>query len=143
VGSYSPPRAPGTTKERGSGRRPRTSYTACVVEPEVDRKTGWITVQQGVRSRTDIGRAIKPGQRAAVRSKAASTWAGRALMEEQGVPALCRPSFPTHWCTRFFAPRIQESESLDMPEVIYRARRDPDPDCPFGAKEVGRGPCCP
>src|SRR5204863_4184703 len=41
VGSYSPPRAPGRYKGAGVGPSPAYSYTACVVEAEVDRKTGW------------------------------------------------------------------------------------------------------
>jgi 4-hydroxybenzoyl-CoA reductase subunit alpha len=33
--------------------------------------------------------------------------------------------------------------SLDMPEVETILVEDPDPNCPFGAKEVGQGPLLP
>jgi hypothetical protein len=33
--------------------------------------------------------------------------------------------------------------SLDMPEVVTEFIEDPDPNCPFGAKEVGQGPLLP
>jgi hypothetical protein len=33
--------------------------------------------------------------------------------------------------------------SLDMPEVDVALIEDPDPNCPFGAKEVGQGPLLP
>src|SRR6266436_6903969 len=39
VGSYSPPRSPGRYKGAGVGPSPAYSYTACVVEAEVDRNT--------------------------------------------------------------------------------------------------------
>src|SRR5881392_2029202 len=42
VGSYKPPRAPGRYKGAGVGPSPAYSYTACVVEAEVEPKTGWI-----------------------------------------------------------------------------------------------------
>src|SRR5258706_15749514 len=44
VGSYKPPRGPGRYKGAGVGPSPAYSYTACVVEAEVDATTGWITV---------------------------------------------------------------------------------------------------
>ncbi|HKC43768.1 MAG TPA: hypothetical protein VKC64_08060, partial [Burkholderiales bacterium] len=33
--------------------------------------------------------------------------------------------------------------SLDMPEIETVLVEDPDPNCPFGAKEVGQGPLLP
>src|SRR3979411_3203461 len=33
--------------------------------------------------------------------------------------------------------------SLDMPEVFTELVEDPDPNCPFGAKEGGQGPLLP
>src|SRR5262245_18826705 len=44
VGSYKPPRAPGRFKGAGVGPSPAYSYSACVVEAEVDTATGWISV---------------------------------------------------------------------------------------------------
>ena len=33
--------------------------------------------------------------------------------------------------------------SMDMPEVEVMLVEDPDPNCPFGAKEAGQGPLLP
>src|SRR2546421_4665163 len=41
VGSYKPPRAPGKYKGAGVGPSPAYSYTACVVEAQVDAATGY------------------------------------------------------------------------------------------------------
>src|SRR2546422_418646 len=48
VGSYKPPRSPGRYKGAGVGPSPAYSYTACVVETEVDPRTGWITVPKKI-----------------------------------------------------------------------------------------------
>ena len=63
VGSYKPPRAPGRYKGAGVGPSPAYSYTACVVEAEVDPATGWITVPK-IWIAHDIGRDDQPGARA-------------------------------------------------------------------------------
>src|SRR5437764_1073154 len=59
VGSYSPPRAPGRYKGAGVGPSPAYSYTACVVEAEVDTHTGWIRIPK-IWIAHDIGRTINP-----------------------------------------------------------------------------------
>src|SRR5438094_518298 len=60
VGSYSPPRAPGKYKGAGVGPSPAYSYTACVVEAQVDPRTGWITIPT-IWIAHDIASAINPG----------------------------------------------------------------------------------
>ncbi|HEX5477088.1 MAG TPA: molybdopterin cofactor-binding domain-containing protein, partial [Burkholderiales bacterium] len=59
VGSYRPPRAPGRFKGAGVGPSPAYSYTACVVEAQVDENTGWISVPK-IWIAHDIGRTINP-----------------------------------------------------------------------------------
>ncbi len=59
VGSYKPPRSPGRFKGAGVGPSPAYSYTACVVEVDVDKTTGWITVPK-IWIAHDIGRTINP-----------------------------------------------------------------------------------
>jgi 4-hydroxybenzoyl-CoA reductase subunit alpha len=59
VGSYTPPKPPGRYKGGGVGPSPAYSYTACVVEVEVDRATGWIHVPK-IWTAHDIGRALNP-----------------------------------------------------------------------------------
>src|SRR6266850_1780440 len=142
VGSYSPPRAPGRYKGAGVGPSPAYSYTACVVEAEVDRNTGWITVPK-VWIAHDIGRAINPVSARGQVEGSVYMGLGEALMEEQvfrrlppklsgalvhKIPSLLEYKSPT---------------SLDMPEVVTELIEDPDPNCPFGAKEAGQGPLLP
>ncbi|HTM59887.1 MAG TPA: xanthine dehydrogenase family protein molybdopterin-binding subunit, partial [Burkholderiales bacterium] len=59
VGSYTPPKPPGKYKGAGVGPSPAYSFTACVVETEVDPKTGWIHVPK-IWIAHDIGRTINP-----------------------------------------------------------------------------------
>ncbi|MGC2518263.1 MAG: molybdopterin cofactor-binding domain-containing protein [Burkholderiales bacterium] len=142
VGSYSPPKPPGRYKGAGVGPSPAYSYTACVVEVEVDRKTGWITVPK-VWIAHDIGRAINP---VSVRGQVEGSvymGLGEALMEEQVFRRL-PPKLSNALVHKI--PSLLEYKSLtslDMPEVVTELIEDPDPNCPFGAKEVGQGPLLP
>jgi len=142
VGSYSPPRAPGRYKGAGVGPSPAYSYTACVVEVEVDRATGWISVPK-VWIAHDIGRAINPVSARGQVEGSVYMALGEALMEEQVFRRLPRK------LSRALVHKIpsmleyKSLTSLDMPEVVTDLIEDPDPNCPFGAKEVGQGPLLP
>jgi 4-hydroxybenzoyl-CoA reductase alpha subunit len=142
VGSYAPPRSPGRYKGAGVGPSPAYSYTACVVEVEVDRATGWITVPK-VWIAHDIGQTINPVLARGQVEGSVYMGLAEALMEEQifrrlppklsgalvhKIPSLLEYKSPT---------------SLDMPEVFTELVEDPDPNCPFGAKEAGQGPLLP
>ncbi len=142
VGSYTPPRSPGRYKGAGVGPSPAYSYTACVVEVEVDQATGWITVPK-VWIAHDIGRTINPVLARGQVEGSVYMGLAEALMEEQifrrlppklsgalvhKIPSLLEYKSPT---------------SLDMPEVVTELVEDPDPNCPFGAKEAGQGPLLP
>ncbi|HYS77024.1 MAG TPA: molybdopterin cofactor-binding domain-containing protein [Burkholderiales bacterium] len=142
VGSYSPPRAPGRYKGAGVGPSPAYSYTACVVEVEVDRNTGWITVPK-VWIAHDIGRAINPVNARGQVEGSVYMGLGEALMEEQVFRRL-PPKLSNALVHKI--PSLLEYKSLtslDMPEVFTELVEDPDPNCPFGAKEVGQGPLLP
>jgi 4-hydroxybenzoyl-CoA reductase subunit alpha len=142
VGSYSPPRAPGRYKGAGVGPSPAYSYTACVVEAEVDRRTGWITVPK-VWIAHDIGRAINPVNARGQVEGSVYMGLGEALMEEQVFRRL-PPKLSNALVHKI--PSLLEYKSLtslDMPEVFTELVEDPDPNCPFGAKEVGQGPLLP
>ncbi len=142
VGSYSPPRAPGRYKGAGVGPSPAYSYTACVVEAEVDRETGWITVPK-VWIAHDIGRAINPVSARGQVEGSVYMGLGEALMEEQVFRRL-PPKLSNALVHKI--PSLLEYKSLtslDMPEVVTELIEDPDPNCPFGAKEVGQGPLLP
>jgi 4-hydroxybenzoyl-CoA reductase alpha subunit len=142
VGSYSPPKAPGRFKGAGVGPSPAYSYTACVVEAEVDPGTGWITVPK-VWIAHDIGQAINPVLARGQVEGSVYMALGEALMEEQAFRRL-PPKLSNALVHRI--PSLLEYKSLtslDMPEVDTVLVEDPDPNCPFGAKEVGQGPLLP
>jgi len=142
VGSYKPPRAPGRYKGAGVGPSPAYSYTACVVEAEVDPATGWITVPK-VWIAHDIGRTINPVLARGQVEGSVYMGLSEALMEEQVFRRL-PPKLSGALVHKI--PSLLEYKSLtslDMPEVDTVLIEDPDPNCPFGAKEVGQGPLLP
>ena len=142
VGSYRPPRSPGRFKGAGVGPSPAYSYTACVVEVEVDPATGWITVPK-VWIAHDIGRTINPVLARGQVEGSVYMGLSEALMEEQVFRRL-PPKLSSALVHKM--PSLLEYKSLtslDMPEVDTVLVEDPDPNCPFGAKEAGQGPLLP
>ena len=142
VGSYSPPRPPGRFKGAGVGPSPAYSYTAVVVEVEVDQATGWIAVPK-IWVAHDIGRAVNPVLARGQVEGSIYMGLGEALMEEQIFRRL--PARMSHALVHKFPSMLEYKSptSLDMPEVFTYLVEDPDPNCPFGAKEVGQGPLLP
>ena len=142
LGSYKPPRAPGRYKGAGVGPSPAYSYTACVVEAEVHPATGWITVPK-IWIAHDIGRTINPVLARGQVEGSVYMGLSEALMEEQVFRRL-PPKLSRALVHKI--PSLLEYKSLtslDMPEVDTVLIEDPDPNCPFGAKEVGQGPLLP
>jgi 4-hydroxybenzoyl-CoA reductase subunit alpha len=142
TGSYTPPRSAAQFKGGGVGPSPTYSYSAAIVEVDVDPSTGWITVPR-VWIAHDIGRALNP---ALVRGQVEGSVymaLGEALMEEQTFRRL--PAKLSHALVHKF-PSMLEYKSpttIDMPEVFTELVEHPDPRGPFGAKEVGQGPLLP
>jgi hypothetical protein len=68
---------------------------------------------------------------------------GEALMEEQAYRRL--PPRLSHALVHKFPSMLEYKSltSLDMPEVFTDLVENPDPNGPFGAKEVGQGPLLP
>jgi 4-hydroxybenzoyl-CoA reductase subunit alpha len=91
----------------------------------------------------DIGKALNP---VLVRGQVEGSvymGLGEALMEEQAFRRL--PPRLSHALVHKF-PSMLEYKSpttLDMPEIVTDLVEDPDPEGPFGAKEVGQGPLLP
>jgi 4-hydroxybenzoyl-CoA reductase subunit alpha len=142
VGSYTPPASPARYKGGGVGPSPTYSYTAAVVEADVDRATGWVSVPR-VWIVHDIGQAINPTLARGQVEGSVYMALGEALMEEQAFRRL--PARLSGALVHKF-PSILEYKSpttLDMPEVITELDEEPDPRGPFGAKEVGQGPLLP
>jgi 4-hydroxybenzoyl-CoA reductase alpha subunit len=142
VGSYSPPKAPGKYKGAGVGPSPAYSFTACVVETEVDERTGWIHVPR-IWIAHDIGRALNPVLARGQVIGGVYMGLGEALMEEQSFRRLPEK---LSGALVHRAPSMLDYKSLtalDMPEVEVALVEDPDPNCPYGAKEAGQGPLLP
>jgi 4-hydroxybenzoyl-CoA reductase subunit alpha len=134
VGSYTPPKSAAKYKGGGVGPSPTYSFSAGVVELEVDAETGIIKVQK-IWIAHDIGRAINPLLAIGQVEGSVYMGLGEALMEEQefrlGVhktPSMLDYKSPT---------------SMDMCPMETILVEEPDPMGPFGAKEVGQGPLLP
>jgi 4-hydroxybenzoyl-CoA reductase subunit alpha len=143
VGSYSPPKAPGRYKGAGVGPSPAYSFTACVVEAEVDERTGWIHVPK-IWIAHDIGRALNPTLARGQVIGGVYMGLGEALMEEQSFRRLPEK---LSGALVHRAPSMLDYKSLtslDMPDVeVALIEQGDDPNCPYGAKEVGQGPLLP
>src|SRR3984893_13153622 len=142
TGSYTPPRSAARFKGGGVGPSPTYSYSAAIVEVEIDESSGWIHVPR-VWIAHDIGRALNPTLVRGQIEGSVYMALGEALMEEQEFRRL--PPRLSHALVHKF-PSMLEYKSpttMDMPEVITELVEHPDPRGPFGAKEVGQGPLLP
>jgi 4-hydroxybenzoyl-CoA reductase subunit alpha len=142
TGSYIPPRSPGRYRGAGVGPSPTYSYSAAVVETEVDPETGMVRVEH-VWIAHDVGKSINPVLVMGQIEGSVYMALGEALMEEQVFRRL-----PKHLSGALVheMPSMLEYKSptfADMPPVTSYIIEDPDPEGPFGAKEVGQGPLLP
>jgi 4-hydroxybenzoyl-CoA reductase subunit alpha len=113
-----------------------------VVEAEVDPATGWISVPK-IWIAHDLGRTINPVLARGQVEGSVYMGLSEALMEEQVFRRL-PPKLSGALVHKI--PSLLEYKSLtslDMPEVDTVLVEDPDPNCPFGAKEAGQGPLLP
>jgi 4-hydroxybenzoyl-CoA reductase alpha subunit len=137
VGSYSPPRSPGRYKGAGVGPSPAYSYSAAVAEVDVDESTGIVTVER-IWIGHDIGKSINPMLVMGQVEGSVYMGLGEILMEEMAyrgnrnvvhkIPSMLEYKSPT---------------TMEMCDVKTYLIEDPDPNGPFGAKEVGQGPLLP
>jgi 4-hydroxybenzoyl-CoA reductase subunit alpha len=142
TGSYTPPRSPGRYRGAGVGPSPAYSYSAAVVEVEVDPETGlWRPLQ--VWMAHDVGKCINPVLVMGQIEGSVYMGLGEAMMEESAFRRL--PKRLSNALVHKF-PSMLEYKSLtfeEMPPVTSYIIEDPDPNGPFGAKEVGQGPLLP
>jgi 4-hydroxybenzoyl-CoA reductase subunit alpha len=137
VGSYTPPRSAGRFKGAGVGPSPAYSYSAAIAEVDVDPATGIVAVER-VWIGHDIGQSINPVLVMGQVEGSVYMGLGEALMEEM-----------TYRANRNIVhkfPSMLEYKSpttLEMCDVKTYLIEDPDPNGPFGAKEVGQGPLLP
>ncbi|MFY9557929.1 MAG: molybdopterin cofactor-binding domain-containing protein [Blastocatellia bacterium] len=137
VGSYTPPRSPGKYKGAGVGPSPAYSYSAAVAEVNVDSETGIVVVDR-VWIAHDIGQSINPALVMGQVEGSVYMGLGEVLMEEMAYrgnrnvvhkfPSMLEYKSPT---------------TLEMCDVKTILIQGPDPNGPFGAKEVGQGPLLP
>jgi 4-hydroxybenzoyl-CoA reductase subunit alpha len=142
VGSYRPPESAAKYKGGGVGPSPAYSYTAAVVEVEVQPETGWIQVDK-VWIAHDIGRSLNPVLARGQVEGSVYMALGEALMEEMAYRRL--PEHLSGALVHKF-PSMLEYKSpttLEMPEVVTYLVEEPDSAGPLGAKEVGQGPLLP
>jgi 4-hydroxybenzoyl-CoA reductase alpha subunit len=137
LGSYTPPESAGKYRGAGVGPSPAYSYSACVAEVNVDPATGVVDVPK-VWIAHDVGRSINAAAVIGQVEGSIYMGLGEALMEEMAyrgnrnvvhkIPSLLEYKSPT---------------TLEMCDVVTYLIEDPDPNGPFGAKEVGQGPLLP
>ena len=137
VGSYTPPRSPGKYKGAGVGPSPAYSYSAAVAEVDVDPETGIVVVER-VWIAHDIGKSINPMLVMGQVEGSVYMGLGEILMEEMvyrdnrnivhKFPSMLEYKSPT---------------TMEMCDVKTYLIEDPDPNGPYGAKEVGQGPLLP
>ena len=137
VGSYTPPRSPGKYKGAGVGPSPAYSYSAAVAEVDVDPDTGIVVVER-IWIAHDVGKSINPVLVMGQVEGSVYMGLGEILMEEMAYrgnrnvvhkfPSMLEYKSPT---------------TIEMCDVKTFLIEDPDPNGPFGAKEVGQGPLLP
>jgi 4-hydroxybenzoyl-CoA reductase alpha subunit len=142
TGSYRPAVSAAKYKGGGVGPSPSYSYSASVVEVEVDRTSGWVEVKK-VWIAHDIGIALNPVLARGQVEGSVYMALGEALMEESAMRRL--PARLSSALVHKF-PSMLEYKSpttLEMPEIETYLIEEPEPNGPFGAKEVGQGPLLP
>jgi 4-hydroxybenzoyl-CoA reductase subunit alpha len=137
VGSYKPPRSEGRYRGAGVGPSPAYSYSAAIALVNVDPESGIVEVPK-IWIAHDVGQCINPTTVLGQVEGSVYMGLGEALMEEMEyrenrgvvhkIPSMLEYKSPT---------------TLDMCDVETLLIEDPDPNGPFGAKEVGQGPLLP
>lgn len=137
AGSYTPPATPGKYRGAGVGPSPAYSYSAAIVQVDVDPETGVVDVEK-IWVAHDIGQSINEMLVIGQVEGGVYMGLGEAIMEEQAY----RPNrFGVHRQPSML--EYKSPTSHEMPPVETFIIRDPDPNGPFGAKEVGQGPLLP
>lgn len=137
VGSYTPPPSAGRYRGAGVGPSPAYSYSAAVAEVDVDPDTGWVRVDR-IWMAHDVGRSINPVLVMGQVEGGVYMGLGEALMEEQVFRANRNGVHKFPSMLEYKSPTTHE-----MCDVTTYLVEDPDPNGPYGAKEVGQGPLLP
>ena len=132
TGSYNTPTLGGDYRGGTIGASPAYSFTAHVVEVDVDVETGFVKVER-VWCAHDCGRALNPVTVAGQIEGSCYMGIAEALLEEHDVnrfglhagPSLLDYRMPT---------------TIDTPPIDAILVESIDPEGPYGAKEAGEGP---
>ncbi|HPF15133.1 MAG TPA: molybdopterin-dependent oxidoreductase, partial [Planctomycetota bacterium] len=132
TGSYNTPTLGGDYRGGTIGASPAYSFTAHIVEVEVDEETGRIRVPK-VWCAHDCGRALNPMLVAGQIEGSVYMGIAEALLENHDMnrfglhagPSLLDYRMPT---------------TIDTPEIEALIVESVDPEGPYGAKEAGEGP---
>jgi 4-hydroxybenzoyl-CoA reductase subunit alpha len=135
TGAYNTPTLGGDYRGGTIGASPAYSFTAHVVECEVDVETGRIAVER-VWIAHDCGRAINPMIVAGQMEGSAYMGLAEAVLEDHDINR-----FGLHKGPSLLDYRIPTS--LDTPELHALIVESLDPEGPYGAKEAGEGPLHP
>ena len=132
TGSYNTPKLGGDYRGGTIGASPAYSFTAHIVEVEVDEETGRITVPK-VWCAHDCGRALNPRLVAGQIEGSVYMGIAEALLEDHRVNR-----FGLHSGPSLLDYRIPTA--IDTPEIEAYIVESLDPEGPYGAKEAGEGP---
>jgi 4-hydroxybenzoyl-CoA reductase subunit alpha len=137
AGSYTPPATPGRYRGAGVGPSPAYSYSAAVIEVDVDEDTGVVEVEK-IWVAHDVGQCINEMLVIGQVEGGVYMGLGEAIMEEMPYRA---NRFGVHKIPSML--EYKSPTTKEMPPIETFLVEDPDPNGPFGAKEVGQGPLLP
>ncbi len=132
TGSYNTPTLGGDYRGGTIGASPAYSFTAHIVEVEVDEETGRIRVPK-VWCAHDCGRALNPMLVAGQIEGSVYMGIAEALLENHEVNR-----FGLHAGPNLLDYRMPTA--IDTPEIEAFIVESVDPEGPYGAKEAGEGP---
>ncbi|MEL6428667.1 MAG: molybdopterin cofactor-binding domain-containing protein [Planctomycetota bacterium] len=132
TGAYNTPTLGGDYRGGTIGASPAYSFTAHVVEVEVDEETGRITVPK-VWCAHDCGRALNPRLVAGQIEGSVYMGIAEVLLEDHKVNRFGLHSGPSLLDYRM-------PTAIDTPEIEAYIVESLDPEGPYGAKEAGEGP---
>lgn len=132
TGAYNTPTLGGDYRGGTIGASPAYSFTAHIVDAEVDPETGRITVHK-VWCAHDCGRALNPMLVAGQIEGSVYMGIAEALMEDHKVNRFGLHSGPSLLDYRM-------PTAPDTPEIEAFIVESLDPEGPYGAKEAGEGP---
>lgn len=142
TGWYSPPKLGGTYKGAGAGPSPSYSFTAHVVELEVDQATGRIKIHK-VWSAHDCGKALNKVMVEGQIQGCVYMGIGEALLETLAYTrgsGKNREHTPGGLSQATSLLNYPMPSTMDSPPVDVFIVETIDPEGPLGAKEAGEGP---